>query len=158
MAMTGVQKQGAECTCYPWGVTPAGYDGPRPWCDVHGQPSVAYRWGIEEGLRRLAEAAEVAKIAKAAKAAQVPPSKEDPAVWAAWLQHAEDLDTTLERFTDWLRPHSLAHNDTVRLVQGFLIADQRECLYGPTTGHLPDACPTSIGDGRCHCSDQRHTP
>jgi hypothetical protein len=40
----------AECTCYPGGFTGETFDGPKPWCDVHGQPSVAYEWG-----QRLAE-------------------------------------------------------------------------------------------------------
>lgn len=39
----------ATCTC-PGG--PA-YEGPQPYCDVHGQPSVAYEVGLAEGQRKL---------------------------------------------------------------------------------------------------------
>lgn len=36
-----------ECTCST--SNPALYEGPAPWCDVHGQPSVAYDRGFAAG-------------------------------------------------------------------------------------------------------------
>lgn len=36
-----------ECICYDG--NPANYDGPQAECDVHGQPSAAYRKGFEAG-------------------------------------------------------------------------------------------------------------
>lgn len=42
-----------ECTCYPSGWTYDTYEGPQPWCDVHGLPSAAWEQGQAEGRRQL---------------------------------------------------------------------------------------------------------
>lgn len=39
----------AACTCYPGGCSPDTFEGPQPWCDVHGQPSVAWAQGMKRG-------------------------------------------------------------------------------------------------------------
>ncbi|MFN2539560.1 MAG: hypothetical protein ABR549_15605 [Mycobacteriales bacterium] len=45
----------AVCTC----TGGPDYEGPCVWCDVHGQPSVAWEQGVAEGQRRAADIAEL---------------------------------------------------------------------------------------------------
>lgn len=52
-----------ECTCTP----PPSYEGPCAWCDVHGQPSVAWRQGLAEGRHNERVTAEM-ELKDAAKA------------------------------------------------------------------------------------------
>jgi hypothetical protein len=56
-----------ECTCYPGGFTHDTFEGPQPWCDVHGLPSAA--WDIQR--RRIdALEAEAASLRDALAAEQ----------------------------------------------------------------------------------------
>lgn len=40
------------CDCYPQGFTFDTYEGPQPWCDVHGLPSAAWDQGVTEGIEQ----------------------------------------------------------------------------------------------------------
>lgn len=53
-----VVEPACDCTQGP------DYEGPCSWCDVHGQPSAAYRQGLNEGRRQEREAvrAELAEL------------------------------------------------------------------------------------------------
>lgn len=42
--------------------SPESYEGPAPWCDVHGQPSIAYDRGFEDGKSEAVETAKVAGV------------------------------------------------------------------------------------------------
>lgn len=44
-----------SCTCYPSGFSPETYEGPQPWCDKHGRPSVAWAQGFRDGWRQARE-------------------------------------------------------------------------------------------------------